>query len=61
MQFAYDYYNAKIESMEERIKKIENIGPFYYISELNKTTKEKLIEICFNKKFQKFLKKEVIS
>ena len=50
IQFAYHYHNARRESMEKEIEKIENMSPFEYLNELNEVAKEKLIGICLNKK-----------
>ena len=52
--FTYNYYNARRETMEEKINQIENMSPLEYLNELNKTTKEKLIGICLNKKILEY-------
>ena len=47
IKFAYDYHKARKDSMEDKIKKIENMSPFEYLNELNEG-------ICLNKKIFEF-------
>ena len=54
IKFAYDYHKARKDSMEDKIKKIENMSPFEYLNELNEVTKKNLIGICLNKKIFEF-------
>ena len=41
IKFAYDYHKAREDSMEDKIKKIENMSPFEYLNELNEVIKKK--------------------
>ena len=54
IKFAYDYHKARKDSIEDKIKKIENMSPFEYLNELNEVTKKNLIGICLNKKIFEF-------
>lgn len=45
----YEYEKARVEILEEEIKKLENMCPLDYLSVLNDETKEKLIGLCMDR------------
>ena len=46
----YEYEKTKTEVYEEEIKNKEKIVPLDYLLILNSETKEKLIDLCLNRK-----------